>query len=240
MAGRQLACPSCAQTFVIPAAQPVADEVTSLPTPPAPKMDQSLVTSTATSEGTRQQDAGGTLPKRRAPVLALAAVFVVLGLIAAAFFFILAIRLARQAGGREPHAHAAHAFAFRPTLRFLASDERARCAVGALALKTAVSRGVVVALPLYVRSDADSGNLAIGCLVLHGAQGRAPRRFAIAGVMSEVIERRAIGRHRLLPDGCLPEAVETPGLAEASARFIPIIPRPPRGRPNLRLVHSRD
>ena len=93
-------------------------------------------------------------------------------------------------------------------------------------------------LPLTARRG--EVGLAIGCLALHGAQGRAPRRFAIAGVMSEVIERRTIGRHRLLPDGCLPEAVETPGLAEASARFIPIIPRPPRGRPNLRLVHSRD
>ena len=86
MAGRQLACPSCAQTFVIPAAQLVASELTSLPTPSVPQMDQSLVTSMATSEGTRQQDAGSPLPKRRVPVLALAAVFVFLGLIAAAFF----------------------------------------------------------------------------------------------------------------------------------------------------------
>ena len=86
MAGRQLACPSCAQTFVIPAAQLVASELTSLPTPSVPQMDPSLVTSMATSEGTRQQDAGSPLPKRRVPVLALAAVFVFLGLIAAAFF----------------------------------------------------------------------------------------------------------------------------------------------------------
>ena len=86
MAGRQLACPSCAQTFVIPAAQLLASELTSFPTPSVPQMDPSLVTSMATSEGTRQQDAGSPLPKRRVPVLALAAVFVFLGLIAAAFF----------------------------------------------------------------------------------------------------------------------------------------------------------
>ena len=85
--------------------------------------------------------------------------------------------------------------------------------------------------------------LAIGCLALHGALGRAPRRFAIAGVMSEKIERRESGRRqaeRALPDRRLPEAVAPPGLAEASALFTPAYPRPPRGKPKLRLVHSRE
>ena len=91
--------------------------------------------------------------------------------VAAVAFFVLALRLAREAGACEVRSHAARPFAFRPTLGFLASDERARYAVGALALKTAVSRGVVVALPLYVHSDADAGNMAIGGLVAVGACG---------------------------------------------------------------------
>ena len=89
MAGRQLACPSCAQTFMIPAAepQPVTDEVTSLPTPAESKLVQSPVTSTAKSTPTRQPDAGSALPKRRLPVFALAAALVLLGLVAAVFIF---------------------------------------------------------------------------------------------------------------------------------------------------------
>ena len=94
--------------------------------------------------------------------------------------------------------------------------------------------------------------LAIGCLALHGALGRAPRRFAIAGVMSEKIERRVTDRRlserpvsehlstdRRQPESAGPQSTG-PGLAEGASVFTPAFPRPPRGRPHLRLVHSRD
>ena len=83
--------------------------------------------------------------------------------------------------------------------------------------------------------------LAIGCLALHGALGRAPRRFAIAGVVSEKIERRLLARHqaeRPLNDRHQPDDSKVPGLAEPGAAFV--APRPPRGKPHLRLVHSRN
>jgi hypothetical protein len=84
--------------------------------------------------------------------------------------------------------------------------------------------------------------LAIGCLAMHGALGRAPRRFAIASVMSEQIGRRTTDP-RLDPrpdaDRRLPETAAS-GLAEDTLAFAPAFPRPPRSKPNLRLVHSRD
>lgn len=93
-------------------------------------------------------------------------------------------------------------------------------------------------------------DLALGCLAIHGALGRAPRRFAISGVMGEKIERRTAER-RLAPrpedahpgnDRREPVPVAPlPGMAEMALTFTPAFaPRPPRGRPNLRLVHSRD
>jgi hypothetical protein len=87
-------------------------------------------------------------------------------------------------------------------------------------------------LPLTAaRGDTD---LVLGCMGLHGAVGRAPRRFAIAGVLSEKIERR-IAQGRRAEDH-----QPVTGLAEAGVSFTPAYPRPPRGKPNLRLVHSRD
>ena len=108
----------------------------------------------------------------------------------------------------------------------------------------------LLVLPLTA-ARGDVG-LALGCLAMHGALGRAPRRFAIAGVMSERFEQPLTGR-RLAgrtapelspPDRRQPDAASG-GLAEASGNFTPpafepAVPRPQRGRPNLRLVHSRD
>jgi hypothetical protein len=48
--------------------------------------------------------------------------------------------------------------------------------------------GRMLILPLT--SSAGKTDLALGCLALEGVVGRAPRRFAISGLMSEVIERR--------------------------------------------------
>ena len=84
--------------------------------------------------------------------------------------------------------------------------------------------------------------LAIGCLALHGALGRAPRRFAIAGVTGETIARHLPDRRpaqAAQPDRRHSEA-SPQGLAETAAVFTPVFPRPPRGKPHLRLVHSRD
>lgn len=102
-------------------------------------------------------------------------------------------------------------------------------------------------LLLPLTSARGETDLALGCLALEGALGRAPRRFAIAGLMSEVIDRRRTERRtaprpatdrrqpELPPILTLPE--RNPGLSEPRPDFVP---RPPRGKPNLRLVHSRD
>ena len=94
--------------------------------------------------------------------------------------------------------------------------------------------GRMLLLPLTAaRGDTD---LVLGCLALHGSVGRVPRRFAIARVTSEKIERRVTGGRRA--EDQAPQVAQ--GLAEASASFTPAFPRPPRGKPVLRLVHSRD
>ena len=83
--------------------------------------------------------------------------------------------------------------------------------------------------------------LALGCLALHGALGRAPRRFAIAGVLSEKIERRLLAHQKAevpLSDRRQRDDSKLAGLAEPGADFV--APRPPRGKPHLRLVHSRN
>ena len=105
--------------------------------------------------------------------------------------------------------------------------------------------GRMIILPLTgIKGETD---LALGCLAMEGAMGRAPRRFAISGLMSEVLERRQTIRREVaretpaprLPDMPPMRAIPTPvaGMAEAPA---PFTPRPPRGKPNLRLVYSRD
>ncbi len=88
-------------------------------------------------------------------------------------------------------------------------------------------------------------DLALGCLAIHGAMGRAPRRFAISGIMAAKIERRlsdsrTVGRDEDDRREPIPLA-PMPGMAEMALTFTPAQrPRPPRGKPNLRLVHSRD
>lgn len=100
----------------------------------------------------------------------------------------------------------------------------------------------MIVLPLIgMRGETD---LALGCLAMEGALGRAPRRFAISGLMSEVIARRRTD-HRLSATAALPARQLTQGLAEQPSPFAAqsrqdFTPRPPRGKPNLRLVHSRD
>ena len=88
-------------------------------------------------------------------------------------------------------------------------------------------------------------DLALGCIAIQGAMGRAPRRFAISGIMAERIERRSTERRnvrreeddRREPVPVAPMA----GMAEMAMTFAPAFPpRSPRGKPNLRLVHSRD
>ena len=97
--------------------------------------------------------------------------------------------------------------------------------------------GRLLVLPL--RNARGQTDLALGCLALNGALGRAPRRFAIAGVVNEQIARRDEDR-RQIPRAALDRHEPVPGLAEVTASYIPAIPRPPRAKPNLRLVHSRD
>jgi MFS family permease len=94
------------------------------------------------------------------------------GAIAASLLFLgTAYRLTRGLDRDRRVLPVRRSLAFKPTLDYLCRDGRARYALSALSLKTAVSRGVIVALPLYVHSDAGSGNLAIGVLVGVGAIG---------------------------------------------------------------------
>ncbi|MBC7478777.1 MAG: PAS domain-containing protein [Pseudorhodobacter sp.] len=89
-------------------------------------------------------------------------------------------------------------------------------------------------------------DLALGCLAIHGALGRTPRRFVISGIVGTKIERRINPDPRKVerdtPERRDPVPVASlPGMAEIGLTFTPAFaPRPPRGKPNLRLVHSRD
>ena len=94
-------------------------------------------------------------------------------------------------------------------------------------------------LPLVnARGEVD---LALGCLAFDGAMGRAPRRFAIAGMTAQ-----ALGHGVAKPmTGKVARAVAQEvgtGLAESAMDFTayPPLPRPPRGKPQLRLVSSRE
>jgi hypothetical protein len=65
-------------------------------------------------------------------------------------------------------------------------------------------------------------DLALGCLCTKGQIGRAPRRFAISRILREPLM------------GIAPQGVAA-AFAEEPRRF-----QPPIGRPNLRLVSSRN
>ncbi|MGL6212109.1 MAG: PAS domain-containing protein [Paracoccaceae bacterium] len=87
-------------------------------------------------------------------------------------------------------------------------------------------------LPLV--STRGQTDLALGCLALEGQVGRVPRRFAISAMLSEtlVVARKAVA----VP---LVERRPVTGFADAQQGFEPA-PRPPRGKPHLRLVKSDD
>lgn len=75
-------------------------------------------------------------------------------------------------------------------------------------------------------------DLALGCLALDGQIGRTPRRFAISALLSEtLVVARPPARD---PVRSQPVA----GFAEPQTAFVPL--RPPRGKPQLRLVKSDD
>ncbi len=105
--------------------------------------------------------------------------------------------------------------------------------------------GRMLILPLV--SAQGKTELALGCLAMEGVIGRAPRRFAISGLMSEVIERREAQRRETPREGLdrrLPDLAPQPGFAAPpQAAFAAAPSRPPRaekGRSHLRLVYSRD
>lgn len=85
-------------------------------------------------------------------------------------------------------------------------------------------------LLLPLRSTTGAVDLVLGCLATDGQVGRAPRRFGIL----RAIEERIV----------LPTTAATPHQAERAFAEPPAPtlcpPRPLRGRPHLRLVHSVD
>lgn len=85
--------------------------------------------------------------------------------------------------------------------------------------------GRMIVLPVS-GSKAEPG-LALGCLDTDGGLGRAPRRFAITGLVREPIR----------PEAPAPRPEIAHEFAEPAAVFAP---RPPRGKPMLRLVTSNE
>lgn len=63
------------------------------------------------------------------------------------------------------------AFAFGETLRFFGAEPSARYAIVAIALKTTVARGIVVALPIYLSQDLNLGHEALVFLFAPGVVG---------------------------------------------------------------------
>jgi hypothetical protein len=94
--------------------------------------------------------------------------------------------------------------------------------------------GRMLLLPLV--SARGSTDLALGCLAMAGVLGRTPRRFAIAGA---VCTGTAQGGGQAAPRPA--QVTEMmPGMAEGGRPFHHGEPRPPRAKPHLRLVASRD
>ena len=79
----------------------------------------------------------------------------------------------------------------------------------------------MILLPL-MGSGAEP-RLALGCLASFGMVGRTPRRFGVAGLVREPL----VAPVAAVPDYCFAET----GISYGSP--------PPRGKPNLRLVHSQ-
>ncbi|MEI6799831.1 MAG: PAS domain-containing protein [Pseudomonadota bacterium] len=92
--------------------------------------------------------------------------------------------------------------------------------------------GRMLLLPL---SDGQgSVSMALGCLAMAGGMGRAPRRFAITGLLREVF-----ARHTAAPSGKTPDDFAPMPTLRKMAQ---IHPQPDADRPkaHLRLVYSRD
>lgn len=115
----------------------------------------------------------------------------------------------------------------------------------------------MVLLPLV--STRGLTDLALGCLALEGDIGRVPRRFTIASVVSETLVVARAARPQPEPQTGRPPTQRSPepphpdprqtdapqpvaGFAEPRPAFTPAPQpqRPPRGKPQLRLVKSDD
>jgi MFS family permease len=82
---------------------------------------------------------------------------------------VLSMRLrATPAGHLQP---AREAFSFRSTLGFFRHQPLARDAVTVLAVKSMVTQGIVVALPLYMKHDMGLGHTATAALLVPGIIG---------------------------------------------------------------------
>ena len=86
---------------------------------------------------------------------------------------LLVVILGRSLAGSPAvqHQRDRHAFRFSDTLRFFAGEPRAAYAVVMLAMKTLVSRVVVIALPFYLSKDMGLGNEALLYLLAPGVAG---------------------------------------------------------------------
>ncbi len=97
--------------------------------------------------------------------------------------------------------------------------------------------GRMLVLPL--KDAQGQTTLALGCLAMTGAFGRAPRRFAMMGGVREPILVGA-AMTPALPDACESSASFTPLPTLPKTRFLPVAAAKHRSTPYLRLVHSRD
>ena len=138
---------------------------------------------------------------------------------------VLSMRLrATPAGHLQP---AREAFSFRSTLGFFRHQPLARDAVTVLAVKSMVTQGIVVALPLYMKHDMGLGHTATAALLVPGIIG------TIAGLLwagPTITKARAATAMRLCSrDGRLRLRPRRPrfrhhrrrGLRRASARHAP-------------------
>ena len=97
--------------------------------------------------------------------------------------------------------------------------------------------GRMLVLPL---SDAQGhSTLALGCLALAGALGRAPRRFAMMGLMREALSVEQGADVALKPSAGQDMFTPLPALRKVTG-ISADGPQAPRPKPKLRLVHSRD
>jgi hypothetical protein len=97
--------------------------------------------------------------------------------------------------------------------------------------------GRMLVLPL---SDAQGhSTLALGCLALAGALGRAPRRFAMMGLMREALSVEQGADAALKPSAGQDMFTPLPALRKVTG-ISADGPQAPPPKPKLRLVHSRD